>query len=1195
MLGGQKMNKILYFFLIVFLLVLGTQTSFTQQLKIVEVFPETYPDITVEFRAYDNSNNEIRTYSVNDFDVLENEIKRVIKSVTCPPVGQTKFSLVLTIDISQSMSEPSTIPGKTKMDVVKEAARNAIKSLPADSNRWEAAITLFDYENELIRGFTNSKWWLNKGLDTSLLNPRGGTDYNAGFLYDVYNEPGALLVARKAKYKPVVIFLTDGKHEGRSSPPPSRVPVWVSQILDTARKYDVTIYAITLGFPVPTELNQICSGTPSGVAYESVPSDQELSNLYSNILTTIGTIGTPAPCKVKFVSDCSGGNLKLIYKINGTSDSIQYAVPSNILPVLQSDKTIISVVNKTPSSPFEQTLTLRAKNNFVKFYSPGVISPDGNVSVTDWGGPPPPFTLDKDSVRTVKVSFTPYSDSSFHSFKFTFTTSACSGNEITVNTGWIYPLDVDCGSGSVGVPKPIPQKTIFCNNWSEGLTIYSVKISGGDQSDFKLNGNTTNIGLSAQSCLYFDIVFTPGDANYRESKLIFDTDKGRFESKIYGLGSGQPEITTITSLGFQNADCKSPTVDTSFYIKSTGALSLDISKFEIIGANASDFSFVPANPGPQSIPPSDSFKVTIRFNPAPTSKGNLTANLVITSNAKNAPTMTIPLSGFSADYNFTTSTDNHNFGYICPNDTAKITLTIQNTGNVDLQLTLSITNPYQVSPISTVDIAKNSSSSIEVSINSAIEGLFNGTLTITDNYCGVTKQISFRANVESPKINKQPIPIYGIVAIPTDTTVTLINNSNRQLTITSAQFRDPQITIRGPSLPWVIAPRGTFAVDIRYVATTGGTFDAYLVMEGTPCNFLDSILFTSNPIAARADIVIEKHTGLIGEIVQIPILIKNGISLNQSGTTRIKTQLSYDETMLKFVNTTPVVSVTQGVNSLLFDNIPFSPTNFTPLIISFEVLNSSNTYTDLILSNTMSIDGFIKFNEIAGNFEILPSSAEIWVGNVEAKTGEEFTLPIYLKVPRNITSFHQSISTELRFNYSLMEPIAPTPMGTINGTTTTIKIDNLPTIPNPTDSTIANLRFRAKLGTDEFTDIVISNTKTTRGFVTFKENVGKLTITNICKSGGPRLFYPRGAEKLIVAPNYDAKTIDIRLLMIESGSYTLQIFNTNGVMIYKSTIDLKEPNEMFLQIPFQLHSEGTYIVVLNTPSIIQTQKFIWIK
>ncbi|MFN3270156.1 MAG: vWA domain-containing protein, partial [Candidatus Kapaibacteriota bacterium] len=209
------MNKLGIPILVMLLVLLFSYKLYPQKIEITDVFPETYPTILLEFKVWDKDGNEIRNYSVNDLQVLENSITRAIQSVSCPPVGQTKFSLILTIDISYSMSEPSTIPGKTKMDVVREAARNAIKSLPKDSTRWEAAITLFDYENELIRDFTNSKWWLNKGLDTFLLNPRAGTDYNAAFLYSWTGRPGALLVARKAKYKPVIIFLTDGKHEGR--------------------------------------------------------------------------------------------------------------------------------------------------------------------------------------------------------------------------------------------------------------------------------------------------------------------------------------------------------------------------------------------------------------------------------------------------------------------------------------------------------------------------------------------------------------------------------------------------------------------------------------------------------------------------------------------------------------------------------------------------------------------------------------------------------------------------------------------------------------------------------------------------------------------------------------------------------------------------------------------------------------------
>ncbi|MFN3781267.1 MAG: choice-of-anchor D domain-containing protein, partial [Candidatus Kapaibacteriota bacterium] len=650
---------------------------------------------------------------------------------------------MLTIDISNSMSEPSTIPGKTKMDVVREAARNAIKSLPKDSTRWEAAITLFDYENELIRDFTNSKWWLNKGLDTFLLNPRSGTDYNAAFLYSWTGRPGALLVAQKSKYKPVVIFLTDGKHEGRASPPPSRVNVWVSEILDSARKYDVTIYAITLGFPVPAELNSICNGTPYGQAYQSVPSQEELSNLYSDILNTIGTIGPPAPCKIKFNSDCYAGNVQVIYKPFAVLDSFKYSVPSKFLPYLEVVDRTISFVNQ--KDPFEKNISLKAKNNFVRIEPPGVSSPFNNVTVIDWGGTPPPFNLEKDSTRNIRVSIVPFSDSLYHSFNFTYTTSACDGNEATVHTGWIFAVDVDCGSGVVGQTKTLPQKTIFCNNWTEPLTIYSVRISGSNDSDFRLLGGTTNILVQPLSCLNFDVAFTPSDATNRESKLIFDTQKGRFESRIYGNGSGFPEISTISSLEFPTLDCKQQVFDTAIVIRNTGALNLEINKFELTGPNASDFSFVPANPGQVTIPPNEQYVVNLRFSP--NTKGNLSATLVVTSNAQNYPTLDIPISAFNADYSFAPNVEIIDFGVLCPNEESEIDLEIKNIGNVDLTLNFNVNSPFGVSPTNLLNISKGASNNVKVTFKSPTEGNFTSEMFVLEPYCNVIKKIQLKAIV----------------------------------------------------------------------------------------------------------------------------------------------------------------------------------------------------------------------------------------------------------------------------------------------------------------------------------------------------------------------------------------------------------------------------------------------------------------
>ncbi|ROL58196.1 choice-of-anchor D domain-containing protein [Bacteroidetes/Chlorobi group bacterium Naka2016] len=1166
---------------------------FAQQLQIFEVFPGTYPVITLEFKVWDKDGNEVRNYNANDIQVLENSIERAIQSVSCPPIGQTKFSLILTIDISYSMSEPSTIPGKTKMDVVREAARNAINSLPKDSTRWEAAITLFDYENELIRDFTNSKWWLNKGLDTFLLNPRSGTDYNAGFLYSWTGKPGALLIARKAKYKPVVIFLTDGKHEGRSSPPPSRVNVWVGEILDSARKYDVTIYAITLGFDVPNELNAICTGTPYGQAYKSVPSQEELNNLYSNILNTIGTFGPPAPCKIKFTSDCSGGNVQVIYKPFAVMDTFAYKVPQNILPSLEVIDRTYNILNQTGA--FEQSVTLKARNNFVTVDPPGVSSPFNNVSVVDWGGSAPPFKIDKDSSRTIKISITPFSDSLFHTFDFTFTTSACDGNNAKVNTGWIYPLDVDCGSGVVGQSKTVPQKTVFCNNWNEPLTIYSISVTGGDQGDFRILGGTTNITLQPQSCLQYDISFTPSDASNRESKLVFNTQKGRFESRIFGSGSGFPEISSVTTLKLPDLDCKRQSFDTTIVVKNTGALNLEISKFELTGPNANEFSFVPSNPGQVTIPPSGEYSFVVRCNP--TSKGNLNANVVITSNAKNSPVYTIPISVFNAEYAFTTNLNSIDFGLLCPNEEKSYDLEIRNVGNVDLSLNLNINSPFAVNPSGPINIPNGSSLVIKVLAKSSVEGNFVADLNIVDNYCNVTKKVQLNALVVAPKIDRQPIPISGVVGVPKDTNVTIKNTSNRQLTITQANFSDPQLRIVSPNLPWTIPQMSSITCVVRFDPQSSNPLNAYLWLFGEPCNFEDSILFTSNPIASKATIAIENHQGLIGEIVTIPILIKNGTMLDKSGTTRIRTKINYDQNLLKFVSTNPVVNTNLGANNILLDNIPFTP-NTTKLVeINFEVLNSTVTQTILDVNSTQTLDGFIAFTEEDGLFEVLPSSAEISVGTIEANTGEEFLLPIYLKNAKNLTNFHSGISTDLSFNYTLMEPIGNTPSGNVDFGTqkATIRLNNLPVVPINNDSAIAMLQFKAKLGNAVSTDIEIGNTRTNKGFVVFTEKPGKFTLKNVCNSGGLRLFEPKPMVVFDINPVPSNNTIELTFTPLETGMHRITICDLLGNTLISTNFEFQKVETIVYQIYAKELNNGIFILRLEGPTTLRSQKFIWLK
>jgi hypothetical protein len=319
--------------------------------------------------------------------------------------------------------------------------------------------------------------------------------------------------------------------------------------------------------------------------------------------------------------------------------------------------------------------------------------------------------------------------------------------------------------------------------------------------------------------------------------------------------------------------------------------------------------------------------------------------------------------------------------------------------------------------------------------------------------------------------------------------------------------------------------------------------------------------------------------------------------LDKSGTTKIRTKVNYDQSLLKFVGTNPNVTTTLGANSLLLDNIPFTPTTVNLVSINFEVLNNSATQTILDINSTETLDGFISFTEEDGLFEVLPSSAEISLGDVEVNTGEEFLLPVYLKNAKNITNFHSGISTEISFNYSLMEPIGNTPKGTVDFglQKATIKLENLPLQPINNDSAIALLQFRAKLGNEVSTNINIENTRTNKGLATFTERPGKLTLKNICTSGGLRLFQPMPKVVFEVNPLPSNGTLELTFTPYETGKHKISISDLLGNIILDVFFNVSNIETTFVPIYLFEIGNGVYILTIEGPTTLRTQKFLWLK
>ncbi len=237
------------------------------------------------FFVIDSAGRSVRTFSPANVRIAEEGAERRVISVSCPDVLPPRaLSVVLTIDVSGSMSLQLPNSMLTNMQIAKQAAVqfvNAIQ-LGTSATQSEMALTSFDDKNYLNQDWTTDKTKLLSAIQK--LQPQGGTNYDAGFL----KPPSpAADVASTGKNKRIVIFLTDGFGFGSED-----------NIVEAAVKNDITIYTITLGVQALPVIRNIAQRT-GGLCFENVRSADETTTAFLNILQT--ALGTP-PCLVTWES-----------------------------------------------------------------------------------------------------------------------------------------------------------------------------------------------------------------------------------------------------------------------------------------------------------------------------------------------------------------------------------------------------------------------------------------------------------------------------------------------------------------------------------------------------------------------------------------------------------------------------------------------------------------------------------------------------------------------------------------------------------------------------------------------------------------------------------------------------------------------------------------------------------------------------
>lgn len=413
--------------LFVLLLLLTAGDLCAQSLSLFNVDAHDFPRMQGELVALDANGEIITGLSGRDLVITEDgEPVPGAITLSCPaPTGPVPMSVVLVVDRSGSMTAP--LPnGEIPLDLIRIGSTAFLETLlftPPTS----VAITGFNERSFLVSDFRTSAPPLIQALQT--LIPTGGTQYDPAFL-DPITGAVTLLKSRPASTRKVVIFITDGE----PNTPPS-----TQAIIDAARQEGVAVYTITMGTPMTQTLQDIALQT-GGKAYGDVSASSDLAA----VLRGIALISRGAtPCTVQWESRpaCMLDNpmrfVAVAVPSAGIGGGAFYRVPdAQRIAVETSAKSLWFGPASFPNRP-QRSLQITARRGGITIT--GVeISDAAHFSIVDWGGSPPPFSLNEGERRTITVQFAP-ADTTGYAAQLSFIGDPCASGIVLLAGGERLP------------------------------------------------------------------------------------------------------------------------------------------------------------------------------------------------------------------------------------------------------------------------------------------------------------------------------------------------------------------------------------------------------------------------------------------------------------------------------------------------------------------------------------------------------------------------------------------------------------------------------------------------------------------------------------------------------------------------------------------------------------------------------------
>ena len=371
-------------------------------------------------------------------------------------------------------------------------------------------------------------------------------------------------------------------------------------------------------------------------------------------------------------------------------------------------------------------------------------------------------------------------------------TSASSTGTTTPAAGVLSASATTLTFGSVAVGSNAVQSLSITNTGANSVNVTNARISGSGFTVMSGSGAATiAVGQSAT----IQVQFSPSSAAAATGDLVVASDASNptLTIALSGTGSSGGLSATPSSVSFGSV-ADGTTATQVITLKNTGTASVSVSSESVTGTGFSVADFAA-----QTIAAGGTMTFNAAFTPASTS--SVSGSISVVSDASGSPT-TIPLSGSGAQPQMSVTPSSVTFGNIADGASATQSITLKNTGTVNLVISSeSVTGAgFSVTGFTAQTLAPNATMAFDAVFAPTSAGAVSGSISVNTNLTASPTSIPLSGTGTQAGISVTPSSVsFGNVADGATGTqlITLKNTGTANLDVSSESVTGTGFSVTG--------------------------------------------------------------------------------------------------------------------------------------------------------------------------------------------------------------------------------------------------------------------------------------------------------------------------------------------------------------------------------------------------------------